>query len=101
MLFRSVSERRCAIARIGRAMARVADPERARRPARLGVAGAQKPRLVSPGHRPIVPSDAPRTVGDAMPLCFIDPQDAIRVIAESVGRESKRKDGVEIKTPVV
>jgi hypothetical protein len=26
-----------------------------------------------------------------MPLCFIEPQDAIRVIAESVGREARRK----------
>src|SRR3954463_4904708 len=27
----------------------------------------------------------------AMPLCFIEPQDAIRVIAESVGREARRQ----------
>ncbi len=26
-----------------------------------------------------------------MPLCFIEPQDAIRVIAESVGRETRRQ----------
>jgi hypothetical protein len=26
-----------------------------------------------------------------MPLCFIDPQDAIRVIADSVGREARRQ----------
>ena len=26
-----------------------------------------------------------------MPLCFIEPQDAIRVIAESVGREARRQ----------
>src|SRR5260370_8514059 len=26
-----------------------------------------------------------------MPLCFIQPQDAIRVIAESVGREARRQ----------
>ena len=26
-----------------------------------------------------------------MPLCFIDPQDAIRVVAESVGREARRQ----------
>jgi hypothetical protein len=26
-----------------------------------------------------------------MPLCFIDPQDAIRVMAESVGREARRQ----------
>ena len=37
--------------RIDRAMARVTDPDRARRAAGLGVAGAQKPRLVSAGHR--------------------------------------------------
>jgi hypothetical protein len=26
-----------------------------------------------------------------MPLCFIEPQDAIRVIAESVGRAARRE----------
>jgi len=26
-----------------------------------------------------------------MPLCFIEPHDAIRVIAESVGREARRQ----------
>src|SRR3954449_11312260 len=26
-----------------------------------------------------------------MPLCFIEPQDAIRVIAESIGREARRQ----------
>ena len=26
-----------------------------------------------------------------MPLCFIEPQDAIRVIAESVGRKARRQ----------
>ena len=35
-----------------------------------------------------VSSSAP---GAAMPLCFIEPQDAIRVIAESVGREARRQ----------
>src|SRR5437016_12142334 len=29
--------------------------------------------------------------GGAMPLCFVEPQDAIRVIAESVGREARRQ----------
>jgi hypothetical protein len=29
--------------------------------------------------------------GAAMPLCFIEPQDAIRVIAESIGREARRQ----------
>jgi hypothetical protein len=43
------------------------------------------------GHGPIVPSDAPRTVRTVMPLCFIEPSDAIRVIAESVGREARRQ----------
>ena len=47
-----------------------------------------------------VPSTRPLTVrcrklfltpGVAMPLCFIEPQDAIRVIAESVGREARRQ----------
>jgi hypothetical protein len=32
-----------------------------------------------------------RTFRIAMPLCFIEPQDAIRVIAESVGREARRQ----------
>ena len=32
-----------------------------------------------------------RTVRGVMPLCFIEPQDAIRVIAESVGREARRQ----------
>ena len=35
-------------------------------------------------------SSHPRT-GAAMSLCFIEPQDAIRVIAESVGREARRQ----------
>ena len=50
----------------------------------------------------LVPSDAPPTFqrdpsfpvpsgSAAMPLCFIEPQDAIRVIAESVGREARRQ----------
>jgi hypothetical protein len=38
-----------------------------------------------------VPSECARTVRLAMPLCFIEPQDAIRVIAESVGREARRQ----------
>src|SRR2546421_8701932 len=47
-----------------------------------------------------MPSTRPPTVvpvghfcllGVAMPLCFIEPQDAIRVIAESVGREARRQ----------
>ena len=33
----------------------------------------------------------PSGTGVAMPLCFIEPQDAIRVIAESVGREARRQ----------
>jgi len=37
-----------------------------------------------------VPSDRARTF-TRMPLCFIEPQDAIRVIAESVGREARRQ----------
>src|ERR671918_3114019 len=28
---------------------------------------------------------------DRMPLCFIEPQEAIRVVAESVGREARRQ----------
>ena len=51
-----------------------------------------------------MPSDRPPTVPGVtfakqeresedrtMPLCFIEPQDAIRVIAESVGREARRQ----------
>jgi len=38
----------------------------------------------------IIPSWGPRTLG-RMSLCFIEPQDAIRVIAESVGREARRQ----------
>ena len=37
-----------------------------------------------------MPSDPARTFPH-MPLCFIEPQDAIRVIAESVGREARRQ----------
>jgi hypothetical protein len=37
-----------------------------------------------------LPSDAVPTL-PVMPLCFIEPQDAIRVIAESVGREARRQ----------
>ena len=38
-----------------------------------------------------VPSGARRTFPRVMSLCFIEPQDAIRVIAESVGREARRQ----------
>ena len=38
-----------------------------------------------------MPSTAvPTVIGLAMPLCFIEPQDAIRVIAKSVGRAARR-----------
>jgi hypothetical protein len=37
-----------------------------------------------------LPSDGVPTL-PVMPLCFIEPQDAIRVIAESVGREARRQ----------
>ena len=37
-----------------------------------------------------LPSGRARTFSH-MPLCFIEPQDAIRVIAESVGREARRQ----------
>jgi hypothetical protein len=33
----------------------------------------------------------PQDRGAAMPLCFIEPHDAIRVIADSVGREARRQ----------
>src|SRR5215211_949777 len=40
--------------------------------------------------------DAPHSIRRApylraMPLCFIEPQEAIRVVAESVGREARRQ----------
>ncbi len=46
-----------------------------------------------------MPSDATRTVrrdlflacGASLTLCFIEPKDAIRVMAESVGREARRQ----------
>src|SRR6202042_2063970 len=47
--------------------------------------------------RPIRPTNPllfaqPRTrAGAAMTLCFIEPQNAIRVIADSVGREARRQ----------
>ena len=37
-----------------------------------------------------VPSDTARTFR-RMPLCFIEPQEAIRVVAESIGREARRQ----------
>ena len=40
---------------------------------------------------PTFRTSRPARVGAAMPLCFIEPQDAIRVIAESVGREARRQ----------
>jgi hypothetical protein len=36
-------------------------------------------------------SHIPHDQGAAMPLCFIEPHDAIRVIADSVGREARRQ----------
>src|SRR5690348_16099316 len=39
--------------------------------------------------RPVLPLNVSGSV--AMALCFIEPQDAIRVIAESVGREARRQ----------
>lgn len=37
-----------------------------------------------------MPSGTPRTF-PPVPLCFIEPQDAIRVIVESVGRDARRQ----------
>ena len=39
---------------------------------------------------PPFPTGAPRTLAP-MPLCFIEPQEAIRVVAEAVGREARRQ----------
>jgi hypothetical protein len=72
-------------------MRRVADPGAARAGR---IDGPQVVRLVAAtAHRTdsAVPSGYARTVRVAMPLCFIEPQDAIRVIAESVGREARRQ----------
>ena len=33
----------------------------------------------------------PKVLAQTVPLCFIEPQDAIRVIADSVGREARRQ----------
>ena len=79
----------------------MADPGAARR---VGIDRAQVVGLVPSGHaddyprsvrerrgaRAGLPSDRARTF-TPMPLCFIEPQDAIRVIAESVGREARRQ----------
>ncbi len=48
-------------------------------------------RLVHATDQTTVPSEARRTVTGVMSLCFIEPKDAIRVIAESVGREARRQ----------
>ncbi len=40
---------------------------------------------------PFVPSPSEAKRATHMPLCFIDPQDAIRVMVESVGREARRQ----------
>ncbi|MHB8490908.1 MAG: hypothetical protein ACYDA6_01660 [Solirubrobacteraceae bacterium] len=37
------------------------------------------------------------STGGMMPLCFIEPQDAIRVIADSVGREARRQLADQIR----
>ena len=39
----------------------------------------------------LVPSPERQERSSSMALCFIEPQDAIRVIAESVGREARRQ----------
>jgi hypothetical protein len=40
---------------------------------------------------PLVPSALEAKRATHMPLCFIDPQDAIRVMVESVGKEARRQ----------
>ena len=40
--------------------------------------------------RPLIPSGHIRSFR-RMPLCFIDPKEAIRVVAESIGREARRQ----------
>ena len=55
-------------------------------------AAAASARKMPSTRPPTVPGvSLPRSPGAAMPLCFIEPQDAIRVIAESVGREARRQ----------
>ena len=70
--------------------------------ARSASACSSRARRLSPRTRFLLraPSGAARLhvgpsvrpdVGAAMSLCFIEPQDAIRVIADSVGREARRQ----------
>ena len=72
--------------------------------ARSGIDRAEVVRLVAPGHADDYRRSVRESRGGArvcrptrartlapMPLCFIEPQDAIRVIAESVGREARRQ----------
>src|SRR3954467_9280414 len=42
-------------------------------------------------YRSAHPSPRPKPVRPHLSLCFIEPKDAIRVIAESVGREARRQ----------
>ena len=67
---------------------RMTDPRAA---GALRIDGAQVVRLVPAVALQPLPSGDRRTFRRAMPLCFIEPQDAIRVIAESVGREARRQ----------
>ena len=55
----------------------------ARWPSRPPASGERRPSGA-------VPSGAPPYLG-GMPLCFIEPQEAIRVVAEAVGREARRQ----------
>src|SRR6478735_5465659 len=66
-------------------LARRADRSRGESGTRSAHVAARAPIL------PRFPSAPGRTVRRTMPLCFIEPQDAIRVIAESVGREARRQ----------
>ena len=53
-------------------------------------AGNHGPKPAMPRAGAALPS-GPRRTFPRMSLCFIEPQDAIRVIAESVGREARRQ----------
>ena len=53
--------------------------------------GSWPARTCADRDRPAKMTSTPPLTVSVMPLCFIEPQDAIRVIAESVGREARRQ----------
>ncbi len=66
----------------------------------VAIASSKSPQTGSNGRRFVVvwrlylghePNDQERTTRTEMALCFVDPADAIRAIADSVGREARRQ----------